>query len=225
MYHTVNFRAKFIKQFLYYRCICTSWRENKFSGINWSTLNWVCQFITATIYEFVRNSLIKTLRIFLGKILCKNVMTSTCQSVTAHTAVIFLFVCSLPATAKTNDYIAWTNVCIVNDITSLHTASDCRIHDDSTNKVAHICSFTTCCINSDTHLAHFFKKFIRAIDNSRNHFAWNEHLVAADSRRNENIVDSSHAEKVVCIHNESILCNSLPYRQIASLLPIHIRKT
>ena len=39
------------------------------------------------------------------------------------------------------------------------------------------------------------------------------------------IIHRSDTKKVVCIHYDSILCNTFPYRDVASLFPIHICKT
>ena len=40
-------------------------------------------------------------------------------------------------------------------------------------------------------------------------------LVAADGRANEDVVYGAHAEQVVGIHHDSILSDTLPYREVA----------
>ena len=61
-------------------------------------------------------------------------------------------------------------------------------------------------------------------DDSGDYFAGNQQFIASDSWRNEDIVYSAYTKKVVDIHNQCVLCNTFPHRQIACFFPVHISK-
>ena len=65
-------------------------------------------------------------------------MTSTCQSVRTHTAIVLFLVSSLSERSKTYDNVARTDVGIVDNVLALHTASHSRVDNDSAYKVANV---------------------------------------------------------------------------------------
>ncbi len=89
---------------------------------------------------------------------------------------------------------------------------------------ADISCLTTGGIHAYAHLAEVFQKLVCTVDDGRYNLSRNEHLVSADSARNENVIHSSYAEQVVGIHHDGVLCYTFPYAQIASLFPVHICK-
>ena len=166
--------------------------------------------------------MIVALRIVLSEILGEYIVAGRGQTVATHTAVVLLLVSSLTGRRKTYDNIAWADVGIVDDIAALHAAGYGRVNDDGTNQVAYIGSLTAGRIDAYTHLAHLVEQVVGTIDDSRDHLARDEHLVAADGRANEDVIYGTHAEQVVGIHHDSILSDTLPYREVASLLPVHV---
>ena len=225
MHHTVNMRTQFIQQTFHHWSICASRTQHQFTSINGTAFHFVCQAIMSAINEFFGNSFVKTFGIFLCKILCKNIMSRRSQSIATHSAVVCSFIRGLTARRKSHNHISWTYICIVNHLTALHTTSHRAIHDDCAHQIANICRFTASGINANTHFAKTLQQFVRTIDDSTDYFTRYKHLVSANSRRNQDIVYSTHAKQIVCIHNECILSNAFPHREIASLFPIHISQT
>ena len=114
------------------------------------------------------------------------------------------------------------NVCIVDYIAALHAACNGAVDNDGAHKVAHVGCLTTCCIYAHTHFAEFGKQFVGSVDDGRNDLARNEQLVAADGRRNKDVVCRTNAEEVVNVHYQCILCNSLPHTKVTGLFPVEI---
>ena len=160
----------------------------------------------------------------LGVVLCevfgKYVVSCGGESVAAHTAVVALLVGGLACGRQSYDNVAWTDVCIVDYIGATHTACDGTIDDDGAHEIAYIGCLASCAIDADSHLTEFCHQFIGSVDDGRYDFAWDEHLVAPDGRADEDIIDSTHAEQVVGIHDEGILCDTFPYGEVARLAPI-----
>ena len=163
-----------------------------------------------------------TFGIFLSQILCEDIVACTCQSIAAHAAIVLVLIGGLTGGAKSYDDIAGANVGIVDDILAFHSARDGRVDDDGTYQITDICSFTARGPDADTHAAQFSKQFISAVDNSTDDLAGNQHLIAADGAGHKDVVNSSHTEQVIGVHDDSVLRNSLPNAQITRLLPIEI---
>ena len=151
-------------------------------------------------------------------------MACTCQTVRSHTAVILLLVCSLAEGSESYDYVTRTDVGIVDNILTLHAAGNCRVNDDGTHQVTDICCLATSGIYAYAHLAEVFQQFVRSVDDGRDDFSRNKHLVSADCARYENVVNSSYAEQIVSIHHDGILCHTLPNTKVAGFFPVHICK-
>ncbi len=166
--------------------------------------------------------MVVALRIVLCEILGEYIVAGRSQTVATHTAVVLLLVSSLTSRRKTYDHITRADVGIVDDVAALHAAGYGRVNDDGTNQVAYIGSLAAGRIDADTHLAHLVEQVVGTVDDSRDHLARDEHLVTADGRADEDVIYCAHAEQVVCIHHDSILSDTLPYREVASLLPVHI---
>ena len=120
------------------------------------------------------------LGIFLSQILCKDIVTGTCQSVAAHTAIVLMLISSLPRGTEPHDDIARTDVGIVDDILAFHSARDGRVNDDGTYQVTDICSFTTRGPDADTHAAQFRKQLVSAVDDSTDDLTGDQHFVATN---------------------------------------------
>ena len=220
--HTVNLWAKLIQELLDYWGIGTGRSEYQLAGVDRRTLNLIGQLILAAVNQLVWHCVVVALRIVLCEILGEYIVAGRSKSVATHTAVVLLLVCSLTCRRKTYDYIAWTDVGIVDNIAALHAAGYGRVNDDGTNQVAYISSLTAGRIDADTHFAHLVEQVIGTVDDSRDYLARDEHLVAADGRADEDVIYGTHAEQVVGIHHDSILSDTLPYREVASLLPVHV---
>ena len=159
---------------------------------------------------------------FLCKVLCKHIVTGTGKTVTSHSSVVLLLVSCLTERCKTHDHVARTDIRVVDNIAALHTASHSRVNDDSTDEVSHIRSLATCRINAYAHLAEFSEKFVCSVDDCADHLTRNKELVTTDSRRYEDIVHSTHAKKVIDVHDEGILSNAFPHAQVSCFLPVKI---
>ena len=220
--HTVNLWAKLIQDFLDNRSIGTGRREYQLTGVDRRTLNLIGQLIFAAVNQLIWHGVVVALRIVLSEILGEYIVAGRSQTVATHAAVVLLLVGSLTCRRETYDNIAWTDVGIVDDVAALHAAGYGRVNDDGTNQVAYVGSLTAGRIDSDTHLAHLVEQVVGTVDDSRDDLARDEHLVAADGRANEDVVYGAHAEQVVGIHHDSILSDTLPYREVASLLPVHV---
>ena len=222
VYHSVNLRTQFVEQFLHYRSIGASGREDEFACVDRRTLNRVCQFVRTTVHEFFRHSLVIALGISLGQIFAEDIVSGAGKSVRTHSAVVLLLVGGLAKACETHDDVARTDVLVVNHIAALHAAGNRRVHDDSTNEIAHVSSLSASGIDADTHVAHLLQQFVSTVDDGRNHLARDEHLVAANGAADQDVVRSTHAQQVVGIHDQGILCNTFPHREVARLLPVHI---
>ena len=222
VYHTVNFRAKCIQQLLHYRCIRAGRGEYQFACIQRAVFYGIRQFQTTGVNQFFGHCLVITFGIFLCQIFGEYIMTGAGQSVAAHTTVIFLFISSLSVRSQAYNYIARTDIGIINHIAALHAASYGAVHDDGTHQIAYIGSFTACSIYAYTHFAELGEQFVRSVDDGGDNFSRNEKFVASDGRRNQDIIYCTYAEQVVDIHNQCILCNAFPNRKITCFFPVHI---
>ena len=144
------------------------------------------------------------------------------QSVRAHAAIVSLLVSSLSCGRESDDDVAWSYVCVVDDIGSLHAARDGGIDDDGAHQVAYVCRLATRCVYADAHVSEFLEKLICTVDDGRDDFAWDEVLVAPDGGGDKDVIDSAYAKQVVGIHHDSVLCDAFPHTQVARLFPIHI---
>lgn len=111
---------------------------------------------------------------------------------------------------------------IVDNISTAHTSGDGRVDDDSADEVADIGSLATGEIDTDTEVTHLLQKLLCTIDDSTDNLAGDEILVAADGRREKDVVDGADTEEVVEIHDNSIDGNTLPDGEVAGLFPIEI---
>ena len=214
--------AQFVQQPPDDRCIGACGGEDQFSCIDRTAFNGIGQSVFSAVDQFLGNSMVVALRELLCKIPGKDIMTCGGQSVAAHAAIVTGLVCRLSGRRKTDDHIARTDVCIVDYILAAHTASDCRIHDNRADKVAHIGCLAPRRIDADSHPAHISQELVGTIDDGRYYFARHKQLVAADSRADQDIVYRPHTEQVVRIHDDGILCDAAPYADVPGLLPVHI---
>ena len=92
-------------------------------------------------------------------------MTGTCQTVAAHSAIIFMLISSLAIRRQTNNDVAGTYVCVVDDIRTFHTASHCRVDDNRAYEVADIGSLASSGVYAYAHLAHLLQQLVGAVNN------------------------------------------------------------
>ena len=149
-------------------------------------------------------------------------MTCRRQAIGTHTAVVFLLVGGLPIAGEAHNDIACSNVGIVDHILALHAAGNGGIDDDGARQVAHIGCLAARAIHPDAHGTQFGHQLVVAVDDGADHLTGNQQLVATDGRRDEDIIDSTHTDEVVDVHDEGILCDALPDGEVARLLPVHI---
>ena len=108
-------------------------------------------------------------------------MAGTCQTVAAHTSVIFFFIGSLSVRSKAYNDISRTDIGIVNNVRAFHAAGYGRVYDNSTNQVADISSLATGSIYTYTHFTEFSQQFVCSVDDSGDYFAGNQQFIASDS--------------------------------------------
>ena len=149
-------------------------------------------------------------------------MACTGETVAAHSAVVAILVGGLSERSQTHNYVARTDVGVVDHVAALHSACHGRIHDDGSYKVAHISSLSSCGVDAHSHLTHLGEQFVSAVDDGRNHFSGHQHLVAPDGARHQNIIHCTHTEQVVGVHDQRILCDTFPHAQVACLFPVDI---
>ena len=129
---------------------------------------------------------------------------------------------SLTSRRKSDDHVTRTDVGIVNHIATFHAAGNGRVDNDRADEIAHISSLTSCRPDTDSHLTHFGQQLVGAVDDSRDHLAGDEHLVAADGAGYKDVVCGAYTKQVVSVHYHSILGNALPDTQVAGLFPIEV---
>ena len=223
VYHAVDERTQtFVEHLADHRGIGAGGGENEFPGIDGCAFHFVLQGVAAAIDEFLRHILVETFGIFHRQILAEHVVACAGQSVRAHAAVVRRFVGGLSSGRKSHDDVAGADVGIVDDIAAAHTARHGRIDDDGAHQVAHVGRLAARGIDADAHVAQLLKQFVGAVDDGRDHFARHEHLVAPDGAADQDVIDGTHAEQVVCVHDEGVLGNASPHRQVARFLPIHV---
>ena len=224
MYHAMYLWAHLVQQLLDDGRIGTGRGEHELTRIHGAVAYFIGQLVLSAIYQFLWYGMVVALGILLCQVLGEHVVTGTGKSIAAHAAVIFLFVCGLPCAAQPYNHVSRAYICVVNHVFSLHAACNRRVHDDSAHQVAYVRGLTPSGIDANAHGSHFGQQLVCAIDDGRYNLAWHQHLVPADGARHEDVVYRSHAEQVIGIHHDGILCYSLPYAQVARLLPIHIGK-
>ena len=151
-------------------------------------------------------------------------MAGTCKTVATHTAIVFFFISSLSVRGQSYNNVTRANVGIIDNVRAFHAASHGRVNDNCAYQITDISSFATGSIYAYTHFAKFGQQFVRSVDDCRDHFSRNQEFVTSDSGRNEDVVYGTYTEQVVDIHNQGVLCNTFPDRQVACFFPVHISK-
>ena len=166
----------------------------------------------------------------LGQVFGEDIMASRGQAVAAHAAIVALLVGGLSRGTETHYDVARADVGVVDDVAPAHAAGHGRIDDDRPHEVADVGRLATCGPNTYPHLAHLSQQVVRAVDDGRDDFARDEHLVASDGRGDQDVVHGAHTEQVVRIHDDGVLGNALPdvevsrtYRPGTTSYPLHQR--
>ena len=222
VYHAVNLWAHSIEKFLNYGSVGASGRKHQLSGIAGNALYGIGKTHFSRIYQVVGYILVECLGIFFSYVFGEYVVTSRGEAVAAHSAIIFLLVGSLTRRSKAHNYVTTLDVGVVDYVGAAHAASHCAIHDDGAHQVAHVGSFAACGDDVHAKFAQLGKQFLGAIDDGSDNLTGNKHLVASDGRGEEDIVGSTHAEQVVDIHDESILCDAFPHAEVACFAPVGV---
>ena len=222
VYHSVNLRTHKVEQLLYYRSIGAGRGEDELSCVDLHAFHCLVKPVAAAIDEFLWHSMVEGFRIFLCNILVEHVVACRCQSVASHSAVVAVLVCGFSTRRESYYYVARTYVGIVYHVATLHAACHCRVNNYSAHEVAHVGSLAACGVDANSHLAHLSQQFVGAVDNGRDHLAWHEHLVSSDSARHKNVIYRAHAEQVVGVHYQCVLCDALPDAEVACFLPVGV---
>ena len=223
--HAVDLGTHEIQQFLDNGRISAGGGKYQFAGSNGSTFYGIIEFVASAVHQFFGHGVVVGLGVLLCKIFAKDVMACAGQSVAAHTAVVLLFIGGLSAAAESHNDIAGANVGVVNDIAALHTAGYSAVHNDGAYQVAHIGGLAASAIDADAHASHFFHQLVGSVDDGADNLTGNEHLVAADGAADKDVVHRTHAEQVIGVHDERVLCDAFPYVQVAGFLPVGIGQT
>ena len=149
-------------------------------------------------------------------------MTSGSQPITPHPSIVGDLIRGLPKGSQPNDNITSLNMSVVDDITALHTAGDRAIYDDRTYEVTDISRLTTRSIDTNTLSTKLSKKLLSTVDDRSDDLTRDEMLVAPNRRGDEDAIDSPHTQQVVDIHDQRILCYTLPDREVTRLTPIDV---
>jgi len=80
-------------------------------------------------------------------------VSSRCQAVAAHAAVVRGFVSALSVRGQADNDIAGADMGVVDDVCSFHSTGDGAVNDDGPDKVAHVGCFTTGAVYTDTHVS------------------------------------------------------------------------
>ena len=123
---------------------------------------------------------------------------------------------------QSHNHIAGLYACVVNYFVPFHARGYRRIYNDRTDQITHIGSFSASAVNLYAVGCQFFNEIFRSGNYGRNHFARNHIFVASNGRRKQNRIGGAHTQQIVNIHDECVLGNAFPYRQITSFFPIHI---
>ena len=149
-------------------------------------------------------------------------MTSRSQPIAPHPPIVGGLIRGLPKGSQPNNDITSLNMSVVDDITALHAAGDRTIYDDRTYEVTDISRLTTRGIDINTLSTKLSKELLCTIDDRSDDLTRDEMLVAPNRRGDEDAIDSPHAQQVVNVHNQRILCYTLPDREVTRLTPIDV---
>ena len=220
--HTVYARAHLVEQPFDDGGIGAGGREYQFAGVDTQFGNLVGQFQLSRIDQFVGYGIVVALGIFGGEVFGKYVVTGRGEPVAAHTAVVLFFIRGFAVGRESHDDVAGADMFVRYDIFPFHAAGHGAVDDDGSHQVAHVGRFAARTVSVHTQGAQFGQQLFGAVDDGRDNLARNQQFVAADGRRHEYVVGSSHAEQVVDVHDEGILCNTSPHAQVARLAPVHV---
>ena len=111
---------------------------------------------------------------------------------------------------------------VVDDITALHAAGDRTIDNDRADEVTDISRLTTRSIDTNTLSTKLSKKLLSTVDDRSDDLTRDKMLVAPNRRRDKDPINSTHAQQVVNVHNQRILRDTLPNREVTRLTPIDV---
>ena len=123
---------------------------------------------------------------------------------------------------KSHNDISRTDIGIVDNICTFHAACHCTVYDNSADEITYIGCFTSGGIYAYSHFTKFGQQFVCSVNDGGNYFSGDKQLVTSDSRGYKNIVNGTHTKQVVYVHDQCILCNTLPNGEISRFFPIHI---
>ena len=192
VHHSVDGGAQFVEQALDNRRIGACGRQNQFASVQRRAFDLVGEFQAAAVNQFVGHGSVVTLGVFLRQIFCKHVVAGACQSVAAHTAVVFLLVGGLTERCKAHNHVARADVGVVDDVGAAHTAGHSAVDNDGAHQVAHVRRLAARQHNVDTHVAHRLAELFGTVDNRRDNLARHQLFVAADGGAQQDMVQRTH---------------------------------
>ena len=149
-------------------------------------------------------------------------MTSRSQPIAPHPPIVGGLIRGLPKGSQPNNDITSLNMSVVDNITTLHAAGDRTIDNDRADEVTDISRLSTCSIDTNTLSTKLSKKLLSTVDDRSDDLTRDEMLVAPNRRGDEDAIDSPHTQQVVDIHDQRILCYTLPDREVTRLTPIDV---
>ena len=222
VYHAVYFGTHLVEQTLDDGSIGASGGEHQAAGVERCALNGVGESVRSAVDKFLGHGLVVAFGIFLGQVFGKHVVACRGETVGTHAAVVLRFVGGLAAGGEAHDDVAGTDIGVVDDVAALHAAGDGAVDDDGAHEVAYVGRFAPRGVNADAHVAHLLQKFVGAVDDGGDDLAGDEHLVAADGGADKYVVDGAYAQQVVGVHDERILRDAFPHREVARFAPVHV---
>src|SRR5205085_1536572 len=156
--------------------------------------------------------------------LLQRIMSRTCKAVAADSAVILPVIAATSGTGESDDEIPGANQVVSDQLLFRPPGCHCAIYRNTSYHITYIGSFSAQVMDVYSETSHLFEKLVGGFDDHRKHFTGNDPLVAVDSRRKQNVVSDSRAKEVIEVHDDRILCNSLPHGNVAGFFPIEICK-
>lgn len=144
------------------------------------------------------------------------------QSIGPHASVVLVLVGRLAIGRQADDDLTRSDAGIVNDFISAHSCDDGTVHNDGADQVAHIRRLAARGANVHAVGAQIRQYGLGTFNEGRDDFAWNAVFVSANGAGKQNGSRRAHTEEVIDIHNDGVLGNSAPDREVARLLPVHV---
>mmetsp|Transcript_20225 Transcript_20225/g.30277 ORF Transcript_20225/g.30277 Transcript_20225/m.30277 type:complete len:202 (+) Transcript_20225:808-1413(+) len=149
-------------------------------------------------------------------------MTCARESITSHSSVVFGLILCLTIRRESHNYVSNGDITVIDYVRSLHSTNDSRINDDASNKISHISCFASGRYYIHSAFAEHIKNAFSSLNESFHNASRNKTFISTDCAREEYIICCSNTKQVICVHNDCVLSNSFPHRDIPSFFPVHV---